>query len=504
MPHIPFQPKLSSKTVAVLLLLSFVLGLAATSRDSFWIDEGNTAYKACQPTMGQWAVAMKAEGGGSDVQMPLYMGWIWAWEKAFGHGEQTLRLANLPWLLLGHAFLLAGLSRSRFGPRVAIVYACLAAVSPFLCFYLNEARPYVMEYGAACLLLAYLLEIDAAPERALAPRLVATMAAGMLLLAGGSLLGVPWAGSAFLAACWSLWKQRAVAPLGKLRLSLASVVIFTALCIGMALLGWYYLELFNANMGAGSTGETDSASCLFAGYEVAGLAGLGPNRAALRSAGIGALGSHALPLAAGCLILFGAALAGAVSCARRTGRKLPPAWMLIALLVPLVFTIRLGLANHFRIVGRHLIAGFPLLLLLASIALESLWRTPLRALVPLFMTAWVCSFASLRFSDAHKKDNYRSAAAVANTALISGNRVWWAADEITGRYYGLDFAPAGKLVRWKNPEPTELTASPEPDLVILSKPNIYDQRGVMAHYLASHGFAPGVAFPAFTVFEKRP
>ena len=486
-------------TLFVLLFLSLLAGLVAISGDSFWIDEGNAAYKACQPTFGEWIGAMKKERG-SDAQMPLYMGWLWAWEKGFGHTEQALRLANLPWILLGHACLLIGLSRSRFRPRVAVAYAGLAAFAPFLCYYLNEVRPYAMQYGAGCMVLACLLEIDAAPERALAPRLLGTGVAGMLLLAGGSLLGIPWTGAAFLAACWIVWKGGAAQ---KLRLSLASILTLGVLCIGMALLGFYYLETLKAGAGASKAAKTSLVSCLFVAYEIAGLAGLGPNRANLRETGIGALIPYALPLAAGAITVFGAGLAGVVQCARKTGRRLPPAWMLIALVLPILFTVGLGVASHFRVLGRHFMPAFPLLLLLAAIALEALWNTRWRALAALFFVTWICSSAALRFSATQRKDDYRSASAVAQNAVAAGKRVWWAADEVTGKYYDLDFTPAGKLVRWMNATEVSLAGQPEPDLVILSKRDIYDNAGALDRYIACHGFTPGATFTAFTVYEKR-
>ncbi|MCX6966384.1 MAG: hypothetical protein NTZ46_01165 [Verrucomicrobia bacterium] len=483
--------------LALLLLVTLLAGLAAVSNESLWIDEGNAALKAIQPTFGQWVQMMKVEGG-SDAQMPLYMAWLWGWEKLFGRGEQALRLANLPWILLGHAFLLAGLSRSRLKPRVALLYVGLAAVAPFLCYYLNEARPYAMEYGAACLVLAYLLEIDAAPERAFEPRLLATAIAGMLLLAGSSLLGVPWAGGAFLAAGWILWQQRA-----RPKLSLASLWAFGGLCLGMGLLGFYYLKTLQAGAGASSAGKTGVVSCLFAAYEIAGLAGLGPNRAELRGTGISALVSHGFPLATGGLLLLGVGAAGAVQCSRKESRKLPPGWMLLALLLPLVGTIGLGVVGHFRILGRHLMPAFPLLLLATAAALGSLGPRQ-RGLVALFFAVWAGSFASLRFSPTHRKDDYRSAAHAAQNALLSGKRVWWAADLATARYYGLSFSPRGTLTPWMNAAAAELEGQPPPDLLILSKRDLYDQGGALEGYIVSHGYLPGAIFPAFTLYEKRP
>jgi hypothetical protein len=361
-----------------------------------------------------------------------------------------------------------------------------------------------MQYGAACLLLAYLLEIDTAPDRALQPRLLAVGVAGMLLLAGGSLLGVPWAGAAFLAACWIVWKQKGCAS-QKLRFSFSSILSLGVLFVGMALLGFYYLGTLKAGAGASSAGKTNLVSCLFAVYEISGFAGLGPNRAELRDTGIGALIPYSLPLAVGFLVIFGVGMAGVAHCIRKNGWRLPPAWMLIALLLPLVSSVGLGVVGHFRILGRHLMPGFPLLLLLAAIALEALMNSKYRSvqggLVALFIAVWGCSAISLQ-SPTHEKDNYRSAAAEARSAVTSGERVWWAADATTGKYYALDFASAGKLTPWMNATDAELANQPDPDLVILSKRDLYDKAGALEHYLTSHGFKQKSSCTAFTFFEK--
>jgi len=494
--------KRKSRTIIfALLLLSLVAGLAAINRDSLWIDEGNAAFKACLPTFGQWVEAMRVERG-SDAQMPLYMGWLWAWEKGFGSGERALRLANLPWLLLGHAFLLVALSRSRLGARIGPLYILLAATAPFLCYYLNEARPYAMEYAGGCLVLAYLLEVEAAPRRALAPGLLMVGVLGMLILAGGSLLGVPWAGSAFLAACWMVWRAQPEET-RDLRLNLSALAVIGGLVMSMGLLGFYYLRTLKGGAGASAIGKTDWMSCLFTAYETAGLAGLGPNRAQLRDVGVSALLPYGFPLAAGGFILFGSMLAGGVVWTRKSVRKLPPVWGAIAWILPIGFTLALGVCGHFRVLARHCMPGFPFLLLLAAVILDVLLRTPLRGLVVLWVASWIASSTSLRFSPTHQKDNYRASAAIAQKALASGKRVWWAADKPTGRYYGLDADRQSNLEIWANPLAEALNARPEPDMVILSKRDIYDNAGVLAHYLSAHGFSPSVIFSAFTIFEKR-
>src|SRR4051794_15942253 len=81
-------------------VLSLLAGLAAVTSESFWIDEANTALKSIQPSLRDWWHLMAIEPG-SDLQMPLYMLQLWAWEKVFGRGEFALRSINILWFCLG-------------------------------------------------------------------------------------------------------------------------------------------------------------------------------------------------------------------------------------------------------------------------------------------------------------------------------------------------------------------------------------------------------------------
>src|SRR5437879_429416 len=83
-------------TVALAVLISLV----AVSGRSLWIDEALTAVKAMEPTLAGWSQAMLQDKT-SDLQMPLYMVYIWGHEKIFGPSEWSLRLANLPWFVAG-------------------------------------------------------------------------------------------------------------------------------------------------------------------------------------------------------------------------------------------------------------------------------------------------------------------------------------------------------------------------------------------------------------------
>src|ERR1700722_5692375 len=77
-------------------LVGLVVCLGAVSGDSVWIDEALTAQEAVHETAGgMWQMVLHDKG--SDLQMPLYIFYIWGWVKMFGAGDWALRAANIPW-----------------------------------------------------------------------------------------------------------------------------------------------------------------------------------------------------------------------------------------------------------------------------------------------------------------------------------------------------------------------------------------------------------------------
>jgi hypothetical protein len=145
--------------------------------------------------------------------------------------------------------------------------------------------------------------------------------------------------------------------------------------------------------------------------------------------------------------------------------------------------------------------------------------SPLRAVVAVaFLLVLVYSSCSLRFADRHRKDDYRAAAAIAQEELAKGRRVWWAADALGAEYYGLpgEFDSIGELTGVGTPRACidrtgvqSITGAPKeclemlsrPNLVILSKPEIFDNNGAIAAYLATGNFAKVQVLPAFTIWR---
>jgi hypothetical protein len=169
--------------------------------------------------------------------------------------------------------------------------------------------------------------------------------------------------------------------------------------------------------------------------ELLGAAGLGPSRDALR---VSVLGTDHLQLA---LML---SLAAAAGLAVLLSWLQLPSWrqrcaVLLAAGLPLSVMALLGLGLHWRVVGRHLSAILPVLLIGLAAFFSSAasrgwaWRAAAVALG----LALLVSAVEVRWAPRHMKDDYRQAAAWARQALGKGESVLWLANQRGLRYYGL-------------------------------------------------------------------
>jgi hypothetical protein len=112
----------------------------------------------------------------------------------------------------------------------------------------------------------------------------------------------------------------------------------------------------------------------------------------------------------------------------------------------------------------------------------------------------------VRFSSRHFRDDYRSAAAVTREVIARGETVWWAADESTGMFYGVPFAGhagAGGAFHLISPNAERLQSLPPADMVVLSKPDVYDLHNSVSSWLAQQQFTRTKSFQSFDIFERR-
>jgi mannosyltransferase len=121
-----------------LTLLGALLRFATLSSQSFWFDEAQLAHEARLSLGGLFNTL-----GAQETSPPLYFMLAWLWAKAFGTGEAGLRsLSALGGTALIPITYLCG--RELVSRRAGSAAAALVAVSPFMIWYAQEAREYML------------------------------------------------------------------------------------------------------------------------------------------------------------------------------------------------------------------------------------------------------------------------------------------------------------------------------------------------------------------------
>jgi len=503
--------------LGTLVLMSAGMMLIAVGNDSFWIDEFWNAYFASLESVGSLYRALREPYGS---QTPLHFVYGYWWAQLAPASEFGLRLSNLPLFVLGQASLFWGLR----GHAKPTAYAMLlvSALHPMVWQYANEFRPYIMMYAGSEMLLAYMLHMACAHQNNRAPDALGLpiFAVGGVLLFGASLLGVFWVAA---ACAYVVYRRGGFAPPARPNAHFAWVCL-GAFMAATGVLAAYYINSLLAGAGGSRLSGPSLSSMLFVLYEMLGLSGIGPGRLDLRDGGAAALRPHAAGLiAASALVLLtlGAGLreARAVLGTRALG------WMLALGAFPIAVVVAAGYAMHWRFLGRHMIASLPLLNLLFALGLSRFWRgrpkrfSFVKWLIPaMFLVAFAASALNFRLADRHRKEDYQSASRIAKYEVAAGKRVWWVADVLGARYYGLpgEFDYMGELTNKHKPYECVdrpgvqavgeasaecLTQLAAPDVVILSRPETFDRSGAITAYLQAGRFVKGQDLAAFTVWR---
>jgi hypothetical protein len=495
-----------TKTLFLSILFGLLVGALAVTNQSLWIDEAHSALKAMQPSLGQWWTTMVHDKG-SDLQMPFYMFYLWAWAKIFGASEVALRVANVPWFVIGVVTVAASTKRDRF----QISWLVVTLSNAFLWYYLSEARPYIVLFAFSSVTTACLFRIVVAAPNAFGadrgpgsptPATAATFrlfCAGLIGLCATNLVAVPWAIGALAAFVFWIGPRSALKTAARFRwVSLFALGALIAL-------GFYYIWSLRIGARGSDVGRTGFANVVFAFYELCGLAGLGPGRLALREEGIKATVEYAGPVIVGTVAVL-ALLVPAVAALRKKVTRRDFIFFGIATVLPLLLLMAAAVIGHVRLLGRHLTPLLPFLLVLLAIGFERMFfaeRRWLRATAVFSIVVLLISALEIRFAPRHQRDDYRSAANLARAAIGANEKVWWIADESTGAYYNLPL-DSPNLTLSSSLTDTTLATIPTPDLVCFSKPDIYDPRGKIDNYLREHDFKMTRALPAFQIFERQP
>jgi hypothetical protein len=476
----------------------------AVSGQSFWIDEANSAFKAVAPTWAEFCARM-VEYRGSDLQMPGYMGLLWAWEKAWGPSEFGLRSLNILFFCLAIFIVGLALNSSR---KVKVLFVLFSCSSAFVWAYLDEARPYMMQFLGSSLAAVGLINLHQGvwPSFRMSDLVFTLLGLGVLFASSlSTVFFVFFLGLALLACLFLQDKLRFIL---RQKLALTAIVFF--LGYGAVFGGYYYWTLALGAKASG-VGKTNLSSFLFCFYESLGFLGLGPSRADLRVSPFASLHSFAIPLlcyGAGLTIFLGFVFY--MTSKRPLSSQALPWPIFAALFFALTFSFTAGLVVPFRVTGRHLMPFFPFALLgLAFLSAHAFGQSKHRSVffISVYLVLALASCFSLRSATRHAKDDYRGAAEWVLDHRHPSDVVWWAADPAGGMFYKVlpignnpQLNPLAFGLPLMNPVYAELEKAPFPRLIALSKLDVYDAHGGIQQWLKIKSFQQVASFKSFTIW----
>jgi hypothetical protein len=495
---------ISDRTIAIWsAFTALAITLLIPGSGSLWIDEAQTFHHVAQPTFSALWRDLLADQK-SEGLMPLGMFVAWVSGQLIGSSEWQMRAPNILWAALT-VLAFVRLGRLWHAPSAPI----LVAVQPFLWYYGNEARPYALQIACGAWLAvgcAEVLESRRLDARTLLPILVASAA-----LVASTMFGIITAVAVAMILAALGWHERWVITRG----AQAEMVLGV---LWWASLGAYYVWKVASGAKGARLWDVGLQNLGFAFYEFSGFAGLGPGRDELRQLGrTGGVAGAVYGLAADPVwIVLLLALLSAVAVALRLAwqreerrRELLVYAGVCALVVGTTFT--LSLLAGFPFWGRHLAPIFPFYCALLALGVESLRRTSWPQLLRVGVVAsllMVLAFSSaqLRWSSRHAKDDYRSAATIALTALRAGRNVWWSADSEAAAYYGLpllkEVGRPGKAAYLPVTLLGRSTPLPVPDMIVMSKSDVFDPAGELGRMIRAQHFRATHRLKAFTVWER--
>jgi len=477
---------------------------------SLWIDESTTALYARTPTIAGFGVKLLNDRI-SDAQYPLGNFSYWLGARLLGTSEYALRTISALWIAL------AVLVMARVGYLVDIPFLpVLLACHAFTWYYGGEVRPYSIQiaFGAG-LLLAVVSVLRSPPDTRTS--LFSFVIFGSALCTA-CMLGVVPCAVVGIVVFLSL-RRRGWTPRPSEKLTMLGGALY------LATLGIYYAWTLLLGKGSQMIGVWDVGieNLAFAGYELLGFVGFGPGRYELRELGLtgglsGTVSGAVRPSMLGSLVLLGIYLLAARNLWRKHWLGKCPEMDFAAPIAGIVFAVSsgmfaLGMIVHYPFWGRHLAPIFPFIVFLMALAVVECRKGPQSQ--PVLATALcitlLISGLMVRFDPEHRRDDYRAAARTAMHSLASGQITWWSASAGPAIYYGLTLC--GPHESWtegrspcavyvENESPLVLADLPEPDLVVMSKEDLFDREGALRHYLAGKEFEEAGRFKAFSVFSR--
>jgi mannosyltransferase len=365
--------------LAAITLIAALLRFSTITHQSFWVDEASTVHEVGLSLGGLWHAVVHQE-----TTPPLYFLLAWAWTHLFGAGELGIRsLSALAGVLLVPVAYLCG--RELVSRRAGVLTAALTAVSPFMIWYSQEARSYMLLALLCALSLLYLARATRTGDRR---DLTWWVVWSALALATHFFAG-------FLIApegLWLIWSLRSRASVTAAGVAAVIELALVPLASGDTghLLNW--LSGLPLGLRIGWIPVQFGASQLY-------LSGSWP-------AGHGLLLAALLAGAVAALIVLGGGRR------ERAGGALVAALAACVVLVPLV----LAEVGHDYLVPRNLMpAWIPLAILVAAACTAPRARRPGAALALVLLVVFVWEGVVIDGSAAYQRPDWRGVAAALGT-----------------------------------------------------------------------------------------
>jgi hypothetical protein len=492
------------KPIIITLLLLIVL-MSGIKSDSLWIDEAETANYALQPTFSEWQKVLISDAE-ANCQFPLYMLGIWEWEKITGPSEYALRAFNILFAMLAiAAFYL-------IGRELGFRYLWgIFLIQPFFWFYLNEARPYMLQLGSGAVLLAGLILLIKQKRESLGWVL---FIAGTLLLFYSTLLSFVTLTFYYLVLGVLIYHREIKIPKNwAYLLGLLAVMIIPG--------GVYYLETVLRGAQGARFWEISPMNFVWVYYELTGAIGLGPSVFKIRDMAHDLLRSglsfQALSQFVYAGMLCGSLLLLFMTSAWKFKGRLPTRnlYSLLALIFigsSMAF-VALSILLHKAFWARHLAPLFPLYCLIlykcCSASFSSFKRSTVTgALAAVSLLLLALSISSYLFSKEYIKDDNKKAAHMVLEALGKGQSVWWGAASQCAWYYGL---PVSKGVSTSDhlkilysPQGKDLASLGKPDIILLNnRYDIFDDKNSIRNFAKNNNYKLSADnLQVFTLWEQ--
>jgi hypothetical protein len=431
---------------------------------------------------------------------------MYAWTRVFATDPLSMRASNIGLFAIAN---LALIWPFRSKPNIAFPIILTACLSASLWYYLNEIRPYIMLYMGASMMFGATIEMMGSPQRP-SSLAVIMLCVGAVLSSGANVLGVVWAAATvlFILIYWvAIRKASLIELVGRNYWAIA----VTVLCVVMLIA--HDVRMFALGARPVLLHESNMLTLLFSFYANLGLLGVGPGMLDLRASGLAGLLPF-LPMIIFSGIVFGMVVIGGFLEIKTMIGNRALALLIGCVLLPVCFILVLGLVIHWRVLPRHLIPLTPLFSLLLAFGLTWWWRQRLvgRGVAVIFAVIIGYSSLSVRFAPRHAKDDYKRAAELAAAELARDGLVWWVADPKGVAYYQLPAVvedldwPQAQINRKVQIvyEKTFafLSEQKPPTLVILSRPDTYDQQNAVSNYLSVNEYYIAETFPAFTAWRR--